>query len=184
MPRSVDRPPCLDGLPHDRTAYVAVGTTHHARPGVLEALVDGLRGHGVNLVVTLGPGGDSGRLGQPDPAIRAVDWIAQEALLPHVDLVVRHGGAGTVLGALAHGRPLVVAPLATDQFDVAAQVATAGAGVVAGDGAPTADDVQRAFVALDAEPRCAAAAEALAARIATMPMPTEIVERLEARFSP
>jgi UDP:flavonoid glycosyltransferase YjiC (YdhE family) len=44
-------------------------------------------------------------------------------------LVVCHGGAGTTLGALAAGVPLVVFPLFADQAANAACVAHAGAGV-------------------------------------------------------
>ena len=43
-------------------------------------------------------------------------------------MVVCSAGAGTVLGALAHATPLVVAPVATDQYEMAAQVEQAGTG--------------------------------------------------------
>jgi UDP:flavonoid glycosyltransferase YjiC (YdhE family) len=41
--------------------------------------------------------------------------VPQLALLPHVDAVVCHGGHNTVCESLAHGLPLVIAPIKDDQ---------------------------------------------------------------------
>lgn len=49
-------------------------------------------------------------------------------LMPRLDAVVTHGGLNTVCEALAHGVPLVVAPIKGDQPINAAQVVAAGAG--------------------------------------------------------
>jgi MGT family glycosyltransferase len=53
--------------------------------------------------------------------------VPQLALLPEVDAVVCHGGHNTVCEALAHGLPLVIAPIKDDQPIVADQVVAAGA---------------------------------------------------------
>jgi UDP:flavonoid glycosyltransferase YjiC (YdhE family) len=50
-------------------------------------------------------------------------------LLPHLDAVVGHGGLNTVCETLAHGVPLVVAPVKDDQPINAARVVAAGAGI-------------------------------------------------------
>jgi MGT family glycosyltransferase len=55
--------------------------------------------------------------------------VPQLALLPRVSTVVSHGGHNTVCETLAHGIPLVVAPIRDDQPAIAAQVAAAGAGI-------------------------------------------------------
>jgi MGT family glycosyltransferase len=55
--------------------------------------------------------------------------VPQIALLARAAVVVSHGGHNTVCEALAHGLPLVVAPIRDDQPIVADQVASAGAGV-------------------------------------------------------
>jgi zeaxanthin glucosyltransferase len=49
-------------------------------------------------------------------------------MLPRLDAVVGHGGLNTVCEALAHGVPLVIAPIKGDQPINAAQVEAAGAG--------------------------------------------------------
>lgn len=55
--------------------------------------------------------------------------VPQLALLPKLDAVVCHAGHNTVCETLAHGLPLVVAPIRDDQPVVANQVVAAGAGV-------------------------------------------------------
>jgi MGT family glycosyltransferase len=71
----------------------------------------------------------------PDLALPATDnllvlpRVPQLALLPQLDAVVSHGGHNTVCETLAHGLPLVLAPIRDDQPIVADQVARAGAGV-------------------------------------------------------
>ena len=56
-------------------------------------------------------------------------WVPQLALLEEVDAVVTHAGHNTTCEALAHGLPLVVAPIRDDQPVVADQVVAAGAAV-------------------------------------------------------
>ncbi len=63
------------------------------------------------------------------PNVIRRDFVPQVALLDHVDAVVTHAGHNTVCEALAHGLPLVVAPVKDDQPVVAGQVVAAGAGV-------------------------------------------------------
>ncbi|HEX5116985.1 MAG TPA: nucleotide disphospho-sugar-binding domain-containing protein [Pseudonocardiaceae bacterium] len=50
-------------------------------------------------------------------------------LLPHMDVVLGHGGVNTTSEALANGVPLVLAPIRHDQPEMAGQVVAAGAGV-------------------------------------------------------
>ena len=48
--------------------------------------------------------------------------------MPRCQLVVSHGGAGTMLGAAAHGVPQVVLPQAADHFRNAHALVSANAG--------------------------------------------------------
>ncbi|GAB3885506.1 hypothetical protein GCM10029964_048280 [Kibdelosporangium lantanae] len=64
----------------------------------------------------------------PDHVLR-MDRVPQLALMSHMNTVITHGGHNTVCEALAHGLPLVVAPIRDDQPVVARQVVDAGAGV-------------------------------------------------------
>ena len=63
----------------------------------------------------------------PNVVVRS--YVPQLALLKQVDAVVCHGGHNTTCEALAHGLPLVIAPIKDDQPIVADQVVAAGAGL-------------------------------------------------------
>lgn len=178
MPVAGDRPAILEGLPHEQTVYVTAGTSHNTRPGVLETVVTALRGEGVNVVVTIGRDGDIARFGTQPDHVRIAHYVPQAQVLPWVDVVVCHAGAGTVLGALAHGVPLVVTPMATDQFDTAAQVADAHVGVIADSGMPSRDGVRDAVRAVRSDPSYRESAAAIATRIAAMPPPETLIDRL------
>jgi MGT family glycosyltransferase len=60
---------------------------------------------------------------------RVVEWISYERTMARADVVVCHGGAGTVARALSAGAVTVVVPAAGDQNENAARVDWAGAGV-------------------------------------------------------
>ena len=57
-------------------------------------------------------------------------YVPQEAVMSAAEVVVCHGGSGTVLGALGAGVPLIVLPMMADQRANGAMVARAGAGLV------------------------------------------------------
>lgn len=61
--------------------------------------------------------------------VLVVPSVPMLALLPRLDAVISHGGMNTVSEALAHGVPLVLAPIRHDQPVVASQVVRAGAGI-------------------------------------------------------
>lgn len=169
-------PAVLDGMPYDFTVYVTLGTTHNGTPGVLATMIDGLREEQVNVVVTVGPDGDPGQFGDLPDYIRVERYVPQETLLPYCDAVVCHAGAGSVLGALAHGIPLVMVPIAADQHEIAQGVAEAGAGVTP---AATTADVRDAFRSVREDPAYAKAAARIRDDILAMPTPETVVARLE-----
>jgi MGT family glycosyltransferase len=84
--------------------------------------IGGMDAHGVIVA-------PPGLVGSVPPNVLAVPRVPQLSLLPRLDAVVCHGGHNTVCEALAHGLPLVVAPIRDDQPAIAAQVEAAGAGV-------------------------------------------------------
>jgi MGT family glycosyltransferase len=70
-----------------------------------------------------------GTVANPPEQVRVFARVPVLDLLPHLDAVVSHGGLNTVCEALAHGVPLIVAPIRNDQPVNAAQVTSAGAGI-------------------------------------------------------
>jgi MGT family glycosyltransferase len=118
--------------------------------------------------------------------------VPQLELLPHLDAVVCHAGHNTVCETLAHGLPLIVAPIRYDQPIVAQQVVDAGAGLRLKYGRVGADELAAALVrVLDEKPfraaarriqdsfRAAGGPEAAAERLALLAReaPPRVVER-------
>ena len=60
---------------------------------------------------------------------RLVDWLSYERVMPLCDVVVCHGGHGTLARALASGCSVVIVPAAGDMNESAARVDWAGVGV-------------------------------------------------------
>jgi UDP:flavonoid glycosyltransferase YjiC (YdhE family) len=82
------------------------------------------------VLLTVGRRFDATMLGAIADNVHVEPWIDQAEVLDRADVVVCHGGSGTVLGALAAGVPMVVVPLFADQFENARRIATAGAGLI------------------------------------------------------
>jgi MGT family glycosyltransferase len=74
--------------------------------------------------------------------------VPQLELLARTAAVVSHGGHNTVCETLAHGLPLVVAPIRDDQPIIAGQVVAAGAGVRVKFGRVSAGGLRAALTAV------------------------------------
>ncbi|MFC0530785.1 glycosyltransferase [Phytohabitans kaempferiae] len=105
-------------------------------------------------------------------------------LMPRLAAVACHAGLNTVCEALAHGVPLVVAPIKHDQPVTAAQVVAAGAGVRVRFGRSGPDELAAALTAVLDEPGYAAAAGLVRDSFAAAggaPAAASHLERLAAR---
>jgi hypothetical protein len=98
--------------------------------GVYQTLLAAVEGMPARVLLTVGRRFDRKTLGSVPAHVHVEAWIDQPTVLEHADLVVCHGGSGTVFGALAAGVPLVVVPLFADQFENGRRIAAAGAGLV------------------------------------------------------
>jgi UDP:flavonoid glycosyltransferase YjiC (YdhE family) len=96
---------------------------------VYRTVIDAVTGLDARVLVTTGRGFDPSRLRDVPGNVHVEAWVDQADVLAEAELVVCHGGSGTVFGTLAAGVPLVVVPQFVDQFANAPTVARAGAGV-------------------------------------------------------
>jgi UDP:flavonoid glycosyltransferase YjiC (YdhE family) len=64
----------------------------------------------------------------PPPRARVVPWMSYEATMPLADIVVSHGGHGTLARTLMSGVPTVVVPAAGDMIENGTRVHWAGVG--------------------------------------------------------
>jgi UDP:flavonoid glycosyltransferase YjiC (YdhE family) len=123
-------PESLAALPHTDTVYLTLGTAFHDTPGVFETALAGLRDLPLNIVVTTGPDSDPARLGRSARNVVIERYIPQALLLPQCRLVISHGGAGTMFGALGHGLPQLLLPQGADQFWNAAACQRVGVALI------------------------------------------------------
>jgi MGT family glycosyltransferase len=159
-------------------ALVSFSTTFQNHAGVLQRVIDAIATLPMKAVVTLGN------------AIRAEEVRGAEnvvllasaphrAVLAEAALAVTHGGHGTVMKALAAGRPLLILPHGRDQEDNAARVTERGAGLRLDRTADT-ESIRAALTQLLAEASYAAAAETLGAAIRREIETSPLLAKLEA----
>ena len=163
---------------HERPlVYLTFGTAF-SNPDVLRTAIAGLSGVDAEVLVATGPQVDPSVLTDVPGNVHVLPWVPQADLLAHADLVVHHGGAGTTVAAMTHGLPQLVLPQGADQFRNAEIVADTrlGAQLVGEDF--TADAVQESVRKLLKDNEVQAANAAIAAEIAAMPHPDDVVPKL------
>ena len=166
--------------PGDRPlVYVTLGTVRHD-VNVLRAVVAGLTDLPVRVLVTVGPDGDPAALGRQPEHVTVERFVPQTQVLPHCAVVVSHGGSGTFLGTLALGLPQLCVPQAADQFRNAAGGVASGAALALPPGQATPEAIAESVGALLREDRYRMAARRVAAEIAGLPSPAEVVPVLAA----
>jgi UDP:flavonoid glycosyltransferase YjiC (YdhE family) len=166
-------PDWLAALGDRPLVYLTLGTVFNRDLGVFAAVLDGIRDEQVSVVVTVGQNNDPAELGAQPANIVVRRYVPQATLLPHCHAAVIHGGAGTMLGALAAGVPLLCLPQGADQHSNADRVVAAGAGRKLVRDEFTPDAVREATTALLGEPHYRLAAQRIAEEISTMPTPVE-----------
>ncbi|HEY9467995.1 MAG TPA: glycosyltransferase [Propionibacteriaceae bacterium] len=110
--------------------YFTLGTVFNTESGDLcTRVLEGLQELPARILATVGTNIDPSSIPISAANVRIERFVPQSLVLPVVDLVVNHGGSGSVIGALAHGIPLIVIPLGADQELNAHRVEALGAGL-------------------------------------------------------
>jgi UDP:flavonoid glycosyltransferase YjiC (YdhE family) len=168
-----------DGTP---LIYVTFGTVFNSDVAVMLMVLEGIRELPVRVVITCGPGGDLGALGDQPANVHVAEYIPQAQLLAHCAAVISHAGSGTFLAALAHGLPQLLLPQAADQFLNATAGARSGAAIAIGPEERSAEAVRHGLSELLRDPAYRAAAERVRAEVALMPGADAVAQELERRF--
>ncbi|MFD0203430.1 MULTISPECIES: glycosyltransferase [Saccharothrix] len=157
--------------------YLTLGTAF-GEVGVLRTAIDGLAAVDAKVLVAAGPTVDADAIGELPDNVVVLEWVPQADLLPHVDLVVHHGGSGTTLGTFGAGVPQLVLPQGADQFSNAEAVAEAGLGDrLLGDDV-TAEAITDRARHLLADEAVRSAAREIAEEVAAMPSPHDVARTL------
>jgi UDP:flavonoid glycosyltransferase YjiC (YdhE family) len=106
----------------DPVVLVAPSTSQDRSGRLVRAALEGLAGEPVRVIAI-------GDVPSPPANAVVVPWVSYASTMPRCDLVVCHGGHGTLVRALASGCRVVVCPAGGDMAENAARVDWAGLGV-------------------------------------------------------
>jgi UDP:flavonoid glycosyltransferase YjiC (YdhE family) len=107
---------------NDPVVLVATSTSQDPTHRLLDACLEALADEPVRVIAVSSE--------RPAPANAVlVSWMSYAETMPHCDLVITHGGAGTVHRALVSGVPVLICPAGGDMAENAARVDWAGVGV-------------------------------------------------------
>lgn len=129
-PLGVNRAPQEGSTPAGRPLVLLSFSTTvmEGQEALIQRVCDAIDGQAVDAILTLGPAVSAEAIGTPRN-IETSPYADHDQLLPRCAAVVTHGGLGTTLRALAHGKPLLLLPLGRDQQFNAGRVVELGAGI-------------------------------------------------------
>lgn len=165
----------LSGLPPPPWVWVTLGTVFNANLVAWAGLAEQLKGLEGQVVATVGHDVEPGELGPLPPNFTVLSFVPARTMLQGAVAVLCHAGAGTLLGALRYGLPLVCWPQGADQFHNARVSELAGTSVTVKDAAGAAHGLR---TVLDSK-SYRSAAQRLQLEIMAMPSPDECVPVLE-----
>jgi len=115
-------------LPPDRPIVIVSFGSHLSPPlAISQQVIDSAIAADAFAIVSAK---DQDALQIARPGVLARRYLPQLELLPRASLLVCHGGANSVMEALAHGVPVCVLPLAYDQPLIGEMVERAGVGAM------------------------------------------------------
>lgn len=157
---------------------VAFSSTYQNHLAVLERIAAALGNLPVRAVFTMGPG-LAGLGFHAPPNVTVCESAPHGQLMRDAQLVITHGGHGTVVRALVAGVPLLCIPLGRDQGDNTVRVTTRNAGIGLSPAA-SVEEVRSAVIELLENARYRIAARHLGAAIAADAARSTAVDELEA----
>ncbi len=166
-PLGVTRAPQEESTPDERPLILLSFSTTvmQGQEALIQQVCDAIADQPVDAILTWGPAVSAGAIRLPGN-IEAIPYADHDQLLPRCAAVITHGGLGTTLRALAHGKPLLLLPLGRDQEFNAGRVVELGAGIrLPAEASP--DQIASALGKLLTQAQFKKAAGAVAAAITT-----------------
>lgn len=102
----------IDGLSKDRpTVMLSLSTTSSIDRPVLEKWLSLIRDMDINLIMASGPTNDPKSFGHQPPNVRIESYVPHTKILPRCDLIISHGGFGTIHACIENALPMILCPL-------------------------------------------------------------------------
>lgn len=96
--------------------YATLGTVYNRWTSFFHSVIEAFGGSDALVVIAAGHPDRVRELGPVPANVLVHPFVPQAEVLAHADLMVAHGGMGTVSDAIANVVPAVLVPLAADQF--------------------------------------------------------------------
>lgn len=138
----------LNGKP---LIYASMGTLQNSLQPIFRAMLQGVKGLDVQLVLSLGRADSTWNEEVPANAL-VVPYAPQLALLEKSSMLITHAGLNTALEGLARGLPMLCIPITNDQPGVAARIEWLKAGMTMLPGKVSAERIREAVTRLMTEP--------------------------------
>jgi len=158
--------------------YLTLGTVSFGAIEVLRYAVSEIAALDVDVLVAVGPDGDPAALGDVPTNVHVQRFVSQPEILPMMDLVIHHGGTGTVLAVLAAGLPQIILPQGADQFVNSDILGRIGAARTVRNDQHTAGALRNSAQELLAGSSEQVIAAHLQTEIAAMPAPKDVIPTL------
>jgi UDP-N-acetylglucosamine:LPS N-acetylglucosamine transferase len=105
---------------HQRKILITLGTFLSNRMDVLTQLIIACQAFDPEAFVVVSAGSNAKNLKQYEsPKVSICDFIPQRALMPYMDIAIHHGGNNTFTETVHYGKPMIILPFSSDQFNIA-----------------------------------------------------------------
>lgn len=161
--------------------YATVGTVFYTMRRLLRTFIAAIDGGGWSGLVTVGRKNDPARF-DSSSRVAVEQYVPQADALAVADVMVCHGGLGSMLGAISQGCPMVVVPLGGDQLHNAQRAHRLGIARLLDPASVTVDALQSAIGEALASTEQADACRVLQQEIEGLPDLDQLVAELEVAF--
>ena len=157
--------------------FVSLGTVFWGKE-LLTKVIEGLTELDCDALILAGVDATPDDFSIQSDRLHVTGFVNQAEILRHADVVVHHGGAGTMLGSLAQGLPALVLAEGADRPYTAASLAASGAGISLQPRSATPESIAEAVSVLLEETGYRSRATEIKEEIAKMPSPHDVAARL------
>jgi UDP:flavonoid glycosyltransferase YjiC (YdhE family) len=158
--------------------YATLGTVWNTTRRLLRAFIAAIDDGGWSGLVTVGRTNDPARFERPG-RVAVEQYVPQADVLALADVMVCHGGLGSMLGAMGAGCPMVVVPLGADQLDNASKAQRLGIARVVDPADATPETLRAAIVEVLESRTQQDSCHRLQQEVATMPTLHELTAELQ-----
>lgn len=158
--------------------YATLGTVWNTTRRLLKAFIAAIDDGGWWGLVTVGRTNDPARFERP-ARVAVERYVPQADILALTDVMVCHGGLGSMLGAMGAGCPMVVVPLGADQLDNASKAQRMGIARVVHPPDATPETLRAAIVEVLESRTQREPCDRLQHEVATMPGLHELTAELQ-----